>query len=308
MKLGFSISHLFFCGMMKLRIHIWSIIMEIYRDEELLYDDIAVLYVFNPVSTSGKKEFAVSCCFDNELFEDLKEMTIIFSQTLEDAMTFHIASDLVVEKDYDRIWLAHEDGREADVEGIYIALQIHDDSDYYHIITNAPDMLVFAFLAQIYITAIACPAMEQKAMGAPMLKFRDHAWDKINKTKYRGHGFQDQEEGFLSSSGKTDIQGKASEKGNPAGLLPEELLYSGLAAVECSSMKEYGDFLAWLMNNGYHPDKTVDPRYWDSLCRYLVCVPYTKRVRSQHRQKEGIDCVFSAAAVMETVNAGNSTQ
>ena len=156
--------------------------MEIYRDEELLYDDIAVLYVFNPVSTSGKKEFAVSCCFDNELFEDLKEMTIIFSQTLEDAMTFHIASDLVVEKDYDRIWLAHEDGREADVEGIYIALQIHDDSDYYHIITNAPDMLVFAFLAQIYITAIACPAMEQKAMGAPMLKFRDHAWDKINKT------------------------------------------------------------------------------------------------------------------------------
>lgn len=282
--------------------------MEIYRDEELLYDDIAVLYVFNPVSTSGKKEFAVSCCFDNELFEDLKEMTIIFSQTLEDAMTFHIASDLVVEKDYDRIWLAHEDGREADVEGIYIALQIHDDSDYYHIITNAPDMLVFAFLAQIYITAIACPAMEQKAMGAPMLKFRDHAWDKINKTKYRGHGFQDQEEGFLSSSGKTDIQGKASEKGNPAGLLPEELLYSGLAAVECSSMKEYGDFLAWLMNNGYHPDKTVDPRYWDSLCRYLVCVPYTKRVRSQHRQKEGIDCVFSAAAVMETVNAGNSTQ
>lgn len=57
--------------------------MEIYRDEELLYDDIAVLYVFNPVSTSGKKEFAVSCCFDNELFEDLKEMTIIFSQTLE---------------------------------------------------------------------------------------------------------------------------------------------------------------------------------------------------------------------------------
>ena len=282
--------------------------MEIYRDEELLYDDIAVLYVFNPVSTSGKKDFAVSCCFDNELFEDLKEMTIIFSQTLEDAMTFHIASDLVVEKDYDRIWLAHEDGREADVEGIYIALQIHDDSDYYHIITNAPDMLVFAFLAQIYITAIACPAMEQKAMGAPMLKFRDHAWDKINKTKYRGHGFQDQEEGFLSSSGKTDIQGKASEKGNPAGLLPEELLYSGLAAVECSSMKEYGDFLAWLMNNGYHPDKTVDPRYWDSLCRYLVCVPYTKRVRSQHRQKEGIDCVFSAAAVMETVNAGNSTQ
>ena len=282
--------------------------MEIYRDEELLYDDIAVLYVFNPVSTSGKKEFAVSCCFDNELFEDLKEMTIIFSQTLEDAMTFHIASDLVVEKDYDRIWLAHEDGREADVEGIYIALQIHDDSDYYHIITNAPDMLVFAFLAQIYITAIACPAMEQKAMGAPMLKFRDHAWDKINKTKYRGHGFQDQEEGFLSSSGKTDIQGKASEKGNPAGLLPEELLYSGLAAVECSSMKEYGDFLAWLMNNGYHPDKTVDPRYWDTLCRYLVCVPYTKRVRSQHRQKEGIDCVFSAAAVMETVNAGNSTQ
>ena len=282
--------------------------MEIYRDEELLYDDIAVLYVFNPVSTSGKKEFAVSCCFDNELFEDLKEMTIIFSQTLEDAMTFHIASDLVVEKDYDRIWLAHEDGREVDVEGIYIALQIHDDSDYYHIITNAPDMLVFAFLAQIYITAIACPAMEQKAMGAPMLKFRDHAWDKINKTKYRGHGFQDQEEGFLSSSGKTDIQGKASEKGNPAGLLPEELLYSGLAAVECSSMKEYGDFLAWLMNNGYHPDKTVDPRYWDSLCRYLVCVPYTKRVRSQHRQKEGIDCVFSAAAVMETVNAGNSTQ
>lgn len=282
--------------------------MEIYRDEELLYDDIAVLYVINPVSTSGKKEFAVSCCFDNELFEDLKEMTIIFSQTLEDAMTFHIASDLVVEKDYDRIWLAHEDGREADVEGIYIALQIHDDSDYYHIITNAPDMLVFAFLAQIYITAIACPAMEQKAMGAPMLKFRDHAWDKINKTKYRGHGFQDQEEGFLSSSGKTDIQGKASEKGNPAGLLPEELLYSGLAAVECSSMKEYGDFLAWLMNNGYHPDKTVDPRYWDSLCRYLVCVPYTKRVRSQHRQKEGIDCVFSAAAVMETVNAGNSTQ
>ena len=258
--------------------------MEIYRDEELLYDDIAVLYVFNPVSTSGKKEFAVSCCFDNELFEDLKEMTIIFSQTLEDAMTFHIASDLVVEKDYDRIWLAHEDGREADVEGIYIALQIHDDSDYYHIITNAPDMLVFAFLAQIYITAIACPAMEQKAMGAPMLKFRDHAWDKINKTKYRGHGFQDQEEGFLSSSGKTDIQGKASEKGNPAGLLPEELFYSGLAAVECSSMKEYGDFLAWLMNNGYHPDKTVDPRYWDSLCRYLVCVPYTKRVRSQHRQ------------------------
>ena len=235
-------------------------------------------------------------------------MTIIFSQTLEDAMTFHIASDLVVEKDYDRIWLAHEDGREADVEGIYIALQIHDDSDYYHIITNAPDMLVFAFLAQIYITAIACPAMEQKAMGAPMLKFRDHAWDKINKTKYRGHGFQDQEEGFLSSSGKTDIQGKASEKGNPAGLLPEELFYSGLAAVECSSMKEYGDFLAWLMNNGYHPDKTVDPRYWDSLCRYLVCVPYTKRVRSQHRQKEGIDCVFSAAAVMETVNAGNSTQ
>ena len=282
--------------------------MEIYRDEELLYDDIAVLYVFNPVSTSGKKEFAVSCCFDNELFEDLKEMTIIFSQTLEDAMTFHIASDLVVEKDYDRIWLAHEDGREADVEGIYIALQIHDDSDYYHIITNAPDMLVFAFLAQIYITAIACPAMEQKAMGAPMLKFRDHAWDKINKTKYRGHGFQDQEEGFLSSSGKTDIQGKASEKGNPAGLLPEELLYSGLAAVECSSMKEYGDFLAWLMNNGYHPDKTVDPRYWDSLCRYLVCVPYTKRVRSQHRQKEGIDCVVSAGDVMETVNAGNSTQ
>lgn len=183
--------------------------MEIYRDEELLYDDIAVLYVFNPVSTSGKKEFAVSCCFDNELFEDLKEMTIIFSQTLEDAMTFHIASDLVVEKDYDRIWLAHEDGREADVEGIYIALQIHDDSDYYHIITNAPDMLVFAFLAQIYITAIACPAMEQKAMGAPMLKFRDHAWDKINKTKYRGHGFQDQEEGFLSSSGKTDIQWKS---------------------------------------------------------------------------------------------------
>ena len=281
--------------------------MEIYRDEELLYDDIAVLYVFNPVSTSGKKEFAVSCCFDNELFEDLKEMTIIFSQTLEDAMTFHIASDLVVEKDYDRIWLAHEDGREADVEGIYIALQIHDDSDYYHIITNAPDMLVFAFLAQIYITAIACPAMEQKAMGAPMLKFRDHAWDKINKTKYRGHGFQDQEEGFLSSSGKTDIQGKASEKGNPAGLLPEELFYSGLAAVECSSMKEYGDFLAWLMNNGYHPDKTVDPRYWDSLCRYLVCVPYTKRVRSQHRQKEGIDCVLSAAAVMEAVNVGNST-
>ena len=282
--------------------------MEIYRDEELLYDDIAVLYVFNPVSTSGKKEFAVSCCFDNELFEDLKEMTIIFSQTLEDAMTFHIASDLVVGKDYDGIRLAHEDGREADVEGIYIALQIHDDSDYYHIITNAPDMLVFVFLAQIYITAIACPTMEQEAMGAPMMKFRDHAWDKICETKNRDHGFQDQEDSFLSSSGKTGIQGKAPEKGNPAGILPEELFCSGLAAVECSSMKEYGDFLAWLMNNGYHPDKTVDPRYWDSLCRYLVCVPYTKRVRSQHRQKEGIDCVFSAAAVMETVNAGNSTQ
>ena len=50
--------------------------MEIYRDEELLYDDIAVLYVFNPVSTSGKKEFAVSCCFYNELFL-LKDISVL---------------------------------------------------------------------------------------------------------------------------------------------------------------------------------------------------------------------------------------
>ena len=280
--------------------------MEIYQNNNLLYEEIAAIYIFNPVIIDEKRQIEISGGFDEDVFEDTKEMISIFCQTLEDAMTFNIQSDIIVEKELDEIVLSHEEGQEQAIRGIFIALQVPDCSNNYHMITNAPDMLTFATLAQTYIASIACTTLHLKPLKLPFMKFAKHAWDKLNEATGSNLANSFQKDGSFSDTEETETSENSSGCNNQHSILPEDLFECGLAAVECCSMKEYDDFLAWLMNHGYHPDKTVDPRYWDSFCRYLVCFPCDKKVISQHRLKDNIDCVLGAPAIMDNRKKGQN--